>query len=100
MDLPPPPFTVEALAERWECSGQHIRDLVAQGKLGAFRVGRLIRIPVAEVIAFEGQIDNPRADDRGAADLATRATISRMAARKTAEMLIDLGGKKKKPPAT
>ncbi|WP_376743122.1 excisionase family DNA-binding protein [Paradevosia shaoguanensis] len=99
MDLPPPPFTVEALAERWECSGQHIRDLVAQGKIGAFRVGRLIRIPVAEVIAFEARIGHPRADDRGATDLAARAAIARMAARQTAEMLRDLG-KKKKPPAT
>jgi excisionase family DNA binding protein len=47
------PFTAETLAERWNCSAQHVRDLVATGQLAAFRVGRLIRIPAAVVREFE-----------------------------------------------
>jgi len=46
-------FTVKALAERWSCSGQHIRDLISKGKLPAFRAGRLIRIPYHIVEAHE-----------------------------------------------
>src|SRR5690625_3273834 len=44
MAEPARPYTPETLAERWSCSSQHIRDLVAAGHLRAFRVGRLIRI--------------------------------------------------------
>ncbi|RCS23568.1 helix-turn-helix domain-containing protein [Phyllobacterium salinisoli] len=46
-------FTPETLGRRWQCSHQHIRDLVNKGKLPAFRVGRLYRIPYDAVIAFE-----------------------------------------------
>ncbi|RDE08384.1 DNA-binding protein [Pelagibacterium lacus] len=48
-----PPFTPETLSRRWDCSPQHIRDLVAAGQLPAFRVGRLIRIPATAVRDFE-----------------------------------------------
>ena len=48
------PYTTETLAERWQCSAQHIRDMVHKGHLRVFRVGRLIRIPAAEVERIEG----------------------------------------------
>jgi excisionase family DNA binding protein len=52
-----PPFTTASLAKRWQCSDQHIRDLIDQGALGAFRLGRLIRIPAAEVARIEGAVE-------------------------------------------
>lgn len=52
-DFDTKPFNPETLAARWECSPQHIRDLVAGGQLAAFRVGRLIRIPANVVKDFE-----------------------------------------------
>ena len=48
-------FTPETLAVRWQCSAQHIRDLVAKGELPSFRVGRLIRISVESVQELECQ---------------------------------------------
>lgn len=47
------PYTVATLAERWQCSEQHIRDLINRGELPCFRAGRLIRITAAEVGHFE-----------------------------------------------
>ena len=47
------PFTVARLADRWDCSDQHVRDIIAKGELSCFRAGRLIRIPAAEVERFE-----------------------------------------------
>lgn len=51
--FPSRPFTTETLAEHWSCSPQHVRDLIAEGALKSFRLGRLIRIPVAAVEEFE-----------------------------------------------
>ncbi|WP_084094314.1 excisionase family DNA-binding protein [Brucella cytisi] len=47
------PFTPETLAARWQCSAQHIRDLINRKKLRCFRVGRLYRIPYDAVIDIE-----------------------------------------------
>ena len=47
------PFSTRRLAERWECSEQHVRDLIQNGDLNHFRIGRLIRIPYKEVEQFE-----------------------------------------------
>lgn len=47
------PYSVDMVAERWGCSSQHIRSLIAKGSLPAFRVGKLIRIPAIEVEEFE-----------------------------------------------
>ena len=49
----PRPFTPQTLADRWGCSAQHIRNLVTSRKLGAFHIGRMIRIPAAEVERFK-----------------------------------------------
>lgn len=47
------PFSTKTLAERWTCSPQHIRDLIASEKLRAFRIGSLLRISYAEVLRIE-----------------------------------------------
>lgn len=49
------PFTVPALAERWECSEGLIRKMIASGELFSFRIGVLIRIPLSEVERVECQ---------------------------------------------
>lgn len=48
-------YTVASLAEEWECSPGVIRKAIADGRLGHFRIGTLIRIPVEEVRRFECQ---------------------------------------------
>lgn len=47
------PYTVATLAARWQCSEQHIRDIIHKNELACFRAGRLIRIPAAEVERVE-----------------------------------------------
>ncbi|MFC4594278.1 helix-turn-helix domain-containing protein [Sphingobium tyrosinilyticum] len=49
----PRPFSVNGLAEHWSCSPSMVRKLIDQGSLGHFRLGILIRIPVAAVEEFE-----------------------------------------------
>ena len=50
-------YSTRMLAERWGCSDQHIRDLIASGKLEAFRVGaKIIRIRASVVKAHEGGV--------------------------------------------
>ncbi|MCA0944536.1 helix-turn-helix domain-containing protein [Salipiger pacificus] len=51
------PFSPATLGERWGCSAQHIRDMVARGDLKAFRAGVLIRIPAAEVARVEDGVE-------------------------------------------
>jgi len=46
-------FSVRTLAERWTCSPQLIRNLIAKGELESFRHGNLIRIPVQAVLGRE-----------------------------------------------
>lgn len=50
------------VAERWQCSEQHVRNLYRQGRLEGFRAGsRLLRFTVEAVVAFErnGNIKEP-----------------------------------------
>lgn len=48
------PFTPERLAERWECSPQHVTALCRGGTLRAFKLGpKLWRIPAVEVERWE-----------------------------------------------
>ncbi|MAW88481.1 MAG: hypothetical protein CMJ42_18330 [Phyllobacteriaceae bacterium] len=46
-------MTPEMLAERWHCSARHVRTLITDGELNAFRVGKLWRIRVEDVEAYE-----------------------------------------------
>jgi excisionase family DNA binding protein len=48
-------YTVASLATEWECSPGVIRKAIADGTLGHFRIGTLIRIPAEEVRRFECQ---------------------------------------------
>ncbi len=60
-------FTINDVAERWECSSRHVRNMVETGQLPAFRVGKLIRIRRAVVEAIEPQIlgEPPRTEESG-----------------------------------
>src|SRR6185437_6237323 len=48
-------YTVASLADEWQCSEGVIRKAIADGELGCFRLGTLIRIPAEEVARFECQ---------------------------------------------
>lgn len=49
------PFSPETLAERWGCSAEKVRLMYHAGELTGFRLGKLIRIPAAEVERYECQ---------------------------------------------
>lgn len=51
----PRPFSPETLADRWGCSAEKVRLMYRNGELPGFRLGKLIRIPAAEVERFECQ---------------------------------------------
>jgi excisionase family DNA binding protein len=47
-------YTPAKLAERWECSERHIRNMLLSGELPYFRLGdKLLRIRSEDVEAFE-----------------------------------------------
>lgn len=50
------PYSPETLAAHWGCSAEKIRIMCKRGELGSFRLGKLIRIPAAEVERYECQI--------------------------------------------
>lgn len=47
------PYTAETLAERWQCSKSHIYKMIERGTLAPIRLGKLVRIPAAEVERIE-----------------------------------------------
>jgi excisionase family DNA binding protein len=51
----PNAYTPETLAERWQCSANHVRRVIADGDLEAIRMGRLIRISRKAVAEFEAK---------------------------------------------
>ena len=53
-DANPKVYTPATLARRWQCSERHVRNLIRDGKLAAFRVGgKLLRVSAAVVEEFE-----------------------------------------------
>lgn len=50
------PYSPETLAAHWGCSAEKIRIMCKRGELASFRLGKLIRIPAAEVERYECQI--------------------------------------------
>jgi len=54
------PFTPKTLSERWDCSEQHVRDLIKAGKLKGFQLGGLIRIAAWEVERVESGSDDEK----------------------------------------
>jgi excisionase family DNA binding protein len=50
----PQAFRPAQLAERWQCSERHVRNLINRGELKFFRLGgKLVRVPRAAVEEFE-----------------------------------------------
>lgn len=49
------PYSPETLADRWGCSAEKVRLMYRNGELPGFRLGKLIRIPAAEVERYECQ---------------------------------------------
>ncbi len=48
------PYTPETLADRWQCSARHIRNMVKDGRLPGFRLGgKLLRIGAGVVEEME-----------------------------------------------
>ena len=86
-------YTPAMLAERWECSERHIRNMVETGELPAFRLGgKLLRIRGADVERFECQTGASPDFAENSASHGTRATSADV---------IDLGQmtRKKRPAA-
>ena len=54
MDIPKP-YSPQTLAERWSCSSEKIRLMCRNEELAWFQLGKLIRIPAAEVERYECQ---------------------------------------------
>jgi len=50
------PFSPETLADRWGCSAAKVRTMYRDGEIAGFKLGKLIRIPAAEVERYECQI--------------------------------------------
>ncbi len=46
-------YSVETLAEHWQCSDDLVRKLIASGTLRSFKYGNLIRIAPEAVAEFE-----------------------------------------------
>lgn len=53
------PYSPETLGERWGCSAEKVRLMCRSGELPSFRLGKLIRIPAAEVERYECLTDTP-----------------------------------------
>ena len=49
------PYSPQTLADRWGCSAEKIRRMYRDGELAGFELGKLIRIPAAEVARYECQ---------------------------------------------
>lgn len=64
--FPPRPFTPETLAERWDCSPEHVRTLCKQGRLRSFKIGRgLYRVPPDAVTEYEARAWNSGSTEDG-----------------------------------
>lgn len=47
-------LTPAKLADRWQCSERHVRNMIKRGELPAFRLGdKLIRIKISDVEEYE-----------------------------------------------
>ena len=48
-------YSVSTLAERWQCSDGHVRNMITRGELRSFRHGNLIRITADAVAEVEAR---------------------------------------------
>ena len=51
-------FTVNALADRWECDPRVVSDMIKDGRLKTFTVGTRERVTMTEVKRIEGEEGN------------------------------------------
>ena len=51
-------FTINALADRWDCDRRVVTAMIKDGRLKTFPVGERERITLAEVKRIEGEEDN------------------------------------------
>ena len=49
------PYSPQTLADRWGCSAEKVRIMYRNGEINGFQLGKLIRIPAAEVERYECQ---------------------------------------------
>lgn len=56
----PPCYSPKTLAQRWECSAEHVCNLITRKEIACFRVGRLLRITAYEVERFEREGEESR----------------------------------------
>lgn len=79
-------YTPDELAERWGCSGNHVRAMIRSNKLPAFRLGKLYRVPISAVEEYEACAStaspsteengpSPEKEARRAASLAARLAL-------------------------
>lgn len=54
-DPQPANYRVADLAVRWQCSPGKVRNMIASGDLTCLRLGKLVRIPAAAVVALEAR---------------------------------------------
>ena len=67
-------FTPARLADRWDCSERHVRNMIERGELAAFRLGeKLLRIRLEDVEAFECQNGDLQDCGENIASLGTKA---------------------------
>ena len=75
------PYSPRTLAERWGCSAEKVRLMFEARELDGFRLGKLIRIPAAEVERYECQTTaspDIAANGRSPGETATAAYESRL----------------------
>jgi excisionase family DNA binding protein len=83
-------YTPPMLAKRWGCSERHVRNMIDQGKLGCFRLGKLIRIMHSDVEAAEKAFtenafmqEDPSTPQKGPANqIMTRAPVNAIRAKR------------------
>ena len=65
------PYSPQTLADRWGCSAEKVRRMYRDGELRGFELGKLIRIPAAEVARYECQnTPSPDTEENGRSPLA------------------------------
>ena len=85
-------FRVSTLAARWDCSPGKIREMLRAGTIPCLRLGKMVRIPISAVHAFEAQChDQPDQDcaksqDETPGTSMTSALVSLRAARIAAKL--------------
>jgi excisionase family DNA binding protein len=94
----PRPFSPETLADRWACSAEKVRRMYHGGELVGFRLGKLIRIPAAEVERFECRTASESTGENTASSSPTRSEaafesrLARMTGASRKLALVNSGG--------